>query len=120
MPEILPGDLVRMRVIGAEENTALVLRELSGLSGESELAGRFTPVPAVENDSDGIFGVVEVVQDFIVGAGVELTGAAVTAAVQTVVSRIRKRAPGKAADDRITVSVKEDGVTEVVVRLQPE
>lgn len=116
--DIVPGDLVRMRVIGVEEETARVLRELAE---DPAFADRFNPVPALETRRDETFGLVDVVQDFIVGAGVELTGAAVTAAVHTAVVRIRKRHNAKQEPaDEITVAVQGKGVTEVVVRLQSD
>ncbi|MFJ8114123.1 hypothetical protein [Streptomyces sp. NPDC096132] len=87
MTQLLPGDLVRVRVIGGEQETERLLR---GLAEETSVAKQLTPIPAIEVETPGSFGVVDVVQDFIVGVGAELTGAAVAAAVQAAVARFRK------------------------------
>jgi hypothetical protein len=129
----MPGDLVRVHVIGGEEDTTRVLH---ALSEDPSFTEQFTPVPTVETEPGGTFGIVDVMQDFIVGSGVELTGAAVTAAVHRVVARIRKRrgrtesGDGQIAGDddtdeaqgidgQISVAVQGEGVAEVVVRLRP-
>lgn len=117
--QIMPGDVVNVRVIGPEEKATEVLERLVE---DSAIAEHLTAIPAVEARSGGSFGVVEVVQDLVVGYGVELTGAALSAAVHAVVNRLRRRRDGEpvTADDEITVSVRGEGVTEVVVRLRSD
>jgi hypothetical protein len=115
MSNMVPGDLVRIRVVGGKEETEALLE---GLAEEGSVAERLSPIPAVEVEPGGSFGVVEVAQDFVVGMGGELTGAALAAAVRAAVARIRgQRDETAAEDDEVNVTVQGDGVTEVVIRL---
>ncbi|MFG3590479.1 hypothetical protein [Streptomyces sp. NPDC047990] len=115
MSNMVPGDLVRVRAVGGKEETESLLK---GLAVDGPVAERLSPVPALDVEPGGSFGVIEVAQDFIVGVGAELTGAALASVVRAAVARIRGKGDETVAPDAtVHVTVQGDGVTEVVIRL---
>ncbi|MEV5786451.1 hypothetical protein ACGFWD_41135 [Streptomyces sp. NPDC048448] len=115
MSNMVPGDLVRIRVIGGKEETESLLK---GLAADGPVAERLSPIPAIDVEPGGSFGVIEAAQDFIVGVGGDLAGAALSAIVRAAVARIRGTRDEPATNDAtVNVTVHGDGVTEVVIRL---
>jgi hypothetical protein len=112
------GDLVRVVVHGDSETDAKEL--LADLGASEEVGGYLTPVPVLAaGDGGREFGGVELIQEFIVATGAEISAEVIVASVRAFLHRrsSRKEADPKEAVPAVaagvSVNVLEDGALEL-------
>lgn len=109
------GDLVRVTVHTTSPVDAS--EALETVEHDEELASILTPLPSGAGLADRQqFGVITLLQEFVVATTAELTAAGICATIQAALAR-RRASRAEPAPAHVTVNVPEDGICEVMIRI---